>query len=189
MDTLFSSEQDTQKVEPEASSALSLLEQGLNCIRQGRYSEGIAFFALARERLAPNMMHLTVVIDACIQDYVGYWQAQQVFQQASEHYVKAHAKQQTHATSLEKLLTELVRNTDSDLSATAKESPENQHLPQPLPEDSEAVRLVPTFIGNSPQSISVKQSQPGEEGNTLPALYFSCFGHFEVKRSGQTVSL
>ncbi len=88
MDTLFSSEQDTHKVEPEASSALSLLEQGLNCIRQGRYSEGIAFFALARERLAPNMMHLTVVIDACIQDYVGYWQAQQVFQQASERYVR-----------------------------------------------------------------------------------------------------
>ncbi len=86
-------------------------------------------------------------------------------------------------------MTELVRDTDSDLSATAKESPENQHLPQPLPEDSEAVRLVPTFIGNSPQSISVKQSQPGEEGNTLPALYFSCFGHFEVKRSGQTISL
>ncbi len=46
MDGLFSAGQDTPTVEPGASSVASLLEQGLNCVQQGRYSEGIAFFSL-----------------------------------------------------------------------------------------------------------------------------------------------
>jgi hypothetical protein len=77
MDTLFSREQDTQKAEPEVSSAVSLLEQGLNCVQQGRYSEGIAFFSLARERLSSQQMYIATVLDAFIQDYMSYWQAQQ----------------------------------------------------------------------------------------------------------------
>src|SRR5215469_3283835 len=106
-------ERDALKERPQASSTSALLESGLNCIRQGHYSEGIAFFALAREQLSPSTMHLTPLIDAFIQDYVGYWQAQQAFQQASERFVKARSLQQTHATSLEKLLSELVRDTES----------------------------------------------------------------------------
>lgn len=73
MDSLPSCEQDAIKDRPEASSAIPLLQNGLNCIQQGRYSEGIAFFALAREQLSPNMMHLAVVLDAFFQDYVDYW--------------------------------------------------------------------------------------------------------------------
>jgi len=189
MDSLPSCEQDAIKNRPEASSAIPLLQNGLNCIQQGRYSEGIAFFALAREQLSPNMMHLAVVLDAFFQDYVDYWQSQQALQQASECFVKAHAKQQTYATSLEKLLSELLRNTDSKLSAIAKKGPEDQHLSQPLSEDSRGDRLVPTLIGNALQSNPVNRTQQAEEGITLPALHFTCFGRFEVKRLGQTISL
>jgi hypothetical protein len=100
MESFPSPDQNALKDTPEASSAVALLESGLNCIQQGRYSEGIAFIALARERLSSNMLHLSVVLDACIQDYVEYWQAQQALRQASEYFVEAHAKQQTHVTSL-----------------------------------------------------------------------------------------
>src|SRR5436853_1660636 len=101
MDSSPSSKQDALKEGTEASTPATLLKNGLNCIRQGRHSEGIAFFALAREQLAPPMLHLTVELDVFIQDYVDYWQAQQAFQQASERFVTAHVKQQMHATSLE----------------------------------------------------------------------------------------
>src|SRR5260370_15754437 len=148
MDSLPSSEQDALKDRLEVSSPVALLESGLNCIRQGHYSEGIAFFALARERLSPNLMHLISVLDTCIQDYVGYLQVQQAFQQASERFVQAHAKQQTHAASLEKLLSELVRDTDSNHSATDKKGPENQYLSQSESNHSKSDQVVPTIMGS-----------------------------------------
>src|SRR6266516_603385 len=149
MDSLPSFAQNTLKDRSEASSAVEPLVNGLSCIRKGHYSEAVAFFALARERLSLNMVNLIAVLDAFSHDYVSYWQAQQALQHASERLVEAHTKQQAHATSLEKLLPELLRDTDSNLSAKVQKT----------------------------------------EGNILPALHFTCFGRFEVKRSGQTVSL
>ena len=183
-----SSEQDALKEGPEASTPISLLKNGLNCIRQGQYSEGIAFFALARERLTPPMLHLTAVLDAFIQDYVGYWQAQQAFQQASERFVTAHAKQQMHATSLEKLLSELARDTTTGHASTAGDDPENQYLPQRPSEDSRVDRPASTFE-HAPRSKPLHETQQTQESITLPALHITCFGHFEVKRSGQTIPL
>jgi len=187
MDTLFSREQDTQKAEPEASSAVSLLEQGLNCVEQGRHSEGIAFFSLARERLSSHQMHIATVLDAFIQDYISYWQAQQALLQASKHLVEVQVKQQTRITTLEKLLPDLMGDTDSTLHATdlpLKNSKDHQLpqplSPQPLSEDSQS---PPPLI----ESFEVAQS--AEESDALPALYFICFGRFEVKRLGRTISL
>jgi DNA-binding SARP family transcriptional activator len=189
MDSLPSPGQDPLAVELDTSTTLSLLESGLNCVRQGRFSEAVAHFALAREQLSQNMMHLAVVLDAFIQDCVNYWQSQQALQQASECFVKAQAKQQAHATSLEKLLSKLLRNTDSKLSVIAQKSPENHHISPSLSEDSKGDRLVPTLIENALQSNPVKETQQAEEGITLPALHFTCFGRFEVRRLGQPVSL
>src|SRR2546430_10333159 len=151
MDSLPSSEQNTLKDRSEASSAVELLVSGLSCIRKGHYSEAVAFFALARERLSPNMVNLVAILDAFTHDYVSYWQAQQALQHASERLVEAHTKQQTHATSLERLLSEQLRDTDSNLSAIAQKTPENHQLSQPLPEDSKD-RFIPPTIGNSLQS-------------------------------------
>ena len=189
MDSLPSDDDSAPQERSEASSAYALLGSGINCIQQGRYSEGMAFFALARERLSPNMIHLSIVLDTFIQDYVDFWQAQQAFQQASERFVKARTIQQTHAASLEKLLSKLVKDTDSNPYATTKKGSDNQPLSQPLSEESSGDRLVPTFIGNAPQSNPVKGSQLAEENIPLPALYFTCFGRFEVKRSGQAIPL
>jgi DNA-binding SARP family transcriptional activator len=191
MDTLFSREQDTQTVEPGAFSAVSLLEQGLNCVQQGRYPEGVAFFALAREQLSPNMIHLTVALDACIQDYVGYCQAQKALQQASERLIEIHAKQQARIVSLENLLPDLKRDTDPILPAIAQtlKSPENYQLSPTLSEDSRLYQSVPPAIERHVQSQPLETSSLAGENIDLPALHFTCFGRFEVKRSGQTITL
>jgi DNA-binding SARP family transcriptional activator len=189
MESFPSPDQDALKERPEASSAVELLVSGFSCIRKGHYSEAVAFFALARERLSPNMVNLVAILDAFTHDHVSYWQAQQALQHASERLVEAHTKQQAHATSLERLLSELLRDTDSNLSAIAPKSPENHHISPSLSEDSRGDRLVPALIGNAPQSDPVNGTQQAEEGITLPALHFTCFGRFEVKRSGQTISL
>ena len=189
MDSLPTSEQEVLQDRSEAPSAIALLESGLHYIQRGCYSEGIAFLALAREQLSPGLMHLPVLLDACIQDYVGYVQAQQEFQQASERLVKAHAKQQAHVTSLEKLLPELVRNTNSKLPVVAQKSPDNPRMSPAFSGDSKGDGVTPALPGKASQSNPVHATPQAEEGITLPALYFTCFGRFEVKRLGQTISL
>src|SRR5438045_2722120 len=190
MDSVPLPEQNTLMVEAEASSAASLLERGLNCVQQGRYAEGIAFFSLAHERLSPHQMHIAVVVDAFIQDYISYWQAQEALHQASKRLVEAQAKQQTRITALEKVLPDLKENTNSTSHATnlsltnskGLQLPQPQSL-QPLSEDSRSHQSPSSPV--EPNEVA----QSAEESDALPALYFTCFGHFEVKRLGQTISL
>ncbi len=186
MDSLPSSEQEALKDRPEASSAATLLESGLNCIRQGRYSEAMAFFALAHEKLSPNMVDLVAILDAFTHDYVNYWQAQQALQQASERLVEIHTKQQARIISLENLLPDLKRDTDPIMPTI---SPKNYQLSQTLSEGSKLYQSVPPAIERHAQSQPPGTSGLPGENNTLPALYFICFGRFEVKRLGQTIPL
>jgi DNA-binding SARP family transcriptional activator len=186
MDSLPSSEQEALKDRPEASSAATLLESGLNCIRQGRYSEAMAFFALAHEKLSPNMVDLVAILDAFTHDYVSYWQAQQALQQASERLVEIHAKQQAHIISLENLLPDLMRDTDPMMPTI---SPKNYQLSQTLSEGSKLYQSVPPAMERYAQSQPLGTSGLPGENNTLPALYFICFGRFEVKRLDQTIPL
>lgn len=202
MDILFSPERDTPSIESGASSAASLLEQGLNCVQQGHYAEGIAFFSLARERLSSNQMHIAPVLDALIQDYVSYWQAQQVLLQASRRLVDAHSKQQTRITVLENLLPNLAGNTDNALhtvTLSLQNSQDHQLLqsPQPLSRDTRGyqslssppgIPLQDTLLENV-SSPSSRASHPAQVSEALPALHFTCFGRFEVKRLGRTISL
>ncbi len=104
-------------------SPFSLLRSGLNCIRQGRYADGVAFFALARERLAPDQMQLAAVLDTFISGYRSYWQAQQVLQQASKHFAEVDAEQQVQIAVLEKLLPTSMRDRDTNLNEDSEALP------------------------------------------------------------------
>lgn len=189
-----SSESDTRRDRAEIPSAIGLLESGLNCIQQGLYAEGIAFIALARERLSPTMLHLTIALDACIQDYTTYWQARQALQQASESLVKAQAKQQAHVTSLGRLMSELWRDANSRhaaVAAVAHQSSQDSQMPPPLDEGSNGTQAMqtPALIDNAPGNIPVPGASQASREAALPALYFTCFGRFEVMRLEQTVPL
>ncbi len=144
MDSRLSPEQDTLFVAPEASSPGRLLESGFLCIRQGRYTEGVGFFALVRERLSPDQTHLAAVLDAFTQSHKTYSRAQEELLQASRHFASADAEQQTQFAALENLLSILLEETN---------------------------KVTPNV------------------DTTLPALYITCFGHFEVKRLGRPVVL
>ena len=167
------------------SSLVSLLERGLHCIRQGRYTEGVALFTLARERLTPDQMQLAAVLDAFIQGYSKYWQAQQVLHQASKSFAEADEEQQARIAILEKLSSTLIqdRDTDSTLHAIPR-TLINSNYQQTMQSSLSSLAAV------YPQGAHLQAiAQLDENRGTLPALYITCFGRFEVRRLGQSVTL
>lgn len=57
-------------------------------------------------------------------------------------------------------------------------------------QDHQPLQPLRTVIGNSTGHQALAEPQiPLDNSNTLPALYFTCFGHFEVRRLNQTISL
>jgi len=151
----------------EAGSSLAfLLERGLNYIRQERFLEGIALLALAREHHSADQADLTAAIDAFFQGHTLYWQAQQALHHASQRFAEAVTSQQTRLAVLHNLLAALIEDKETAYqphTETAAQSPKG------------------------PQQYQVYEPTAGVE--LLPALYITCFGHFEVRRSGRPVAL
>src|SRR5438105_1857491 len=110
MSRSLSYEQQTPVTQFEASSPAALLERGLDCVRGGRYAEGVVFFALAREHLTANQIQLAAALDAFTEGHGGYWHAQQALQQASKHFVEIETEQQARVADLEKLLPALMED-------------------------------------------------------------------------------
>src|SRR5205085_12575810 len=104
MDSSRSSVEEILMVAPEASSVLSLLESGIQCARQGSYSEGIAFFALARAQLTPELAHVADALDAIVKSNVNYWRAEQMLHHASKRIAEADAEQKNTLPPIQKLL-------------------------------------------------------------------------------------
>ena len=153
-------------VEYDASSSISLVEHGLNCIQQERYTEGVAFFALARERLFPHPVPFMSALDVLDQAIASYLHSQQAL-----------AEQQAQLDALNKLLMTLMKDIASPTRARPRETREGHQplqLLQPTKPTAENSRQYPSSL---------------EEGNTLPALYITCFSRFEVRRSDPSGSL
>lgn len=184
MDSPLSSIQEALIDTSEAFSLACLLERGIDCTRQGCYVEGLIYFSRARERLSSNQMHLAVILDAFIQSHADYLQAQQLLQIASKRFVEADTEQQTQLAALKKLLPALREDMDRmpQLQAMTLSS-KNQWECQPP-------RLPQLSIGNSSiEQPPLPSHSPTNKGDALPALYFTCFGHFEVRRLNQTIIL
>src|SRR5947209_19955518 len=111
MDSTLLSSQGTLKGSSETNSLASLLEHGIDCIRQGSYSEGAACFAIARERLTPDQMHCAVLLDAFLQSHTSYWEAQQSLHLASKRFAEADIEQLTRLATIEKLFSDLNEKT------------------------------------------------------------------------------
>jgi DNA-binding SARP family transcriptional activator/exonuclease VII small subunit len=166
MDLSHPNEQDNPISGVGTPSLILTLERGLNCIRQERYVEGIALLALACEQLSPDQVDLSAALNAFIQGHALYWQAQQALHHASQRFTEALTSQQTRLTTLHHLLTALVED---------KESTSQPHT------------------GTAAQSVKDPQQyqvpEPATDDRLLPALFITCFGHFEVRRSGRPVAL
>jgi hypothetical protein len=197
MDSPFSPEQDTLFVAPEASSPGRLLESGFLCIRQGRYAEGVAFFTLVRERLSPDQARLAAVLNAFAQSHKTYLQAQEELLQASKHFVRADAEQQVQIAALENLLSILLEETNKvtpNVDGLQQNARDNRllHVLRSSPEDFNNNQLSTQLPQRTVEDNRGYQSLPpssSEDCTTLPALYITCFGHFEVKRLSRPVVL
>ncbi len=166
MDSLISHEQDALAFGAEPPSLTFTLERGLNYIQQELYPEGIALLALAREQLSPDQIFLSAALDAFIQGHTIYWQAQQALHHASQRFAEAVTEQQARLATLHNLLAALVADKN---------------------------RKAQPHIGTMAQSLKDLQHYQAQETSPddqiLPALYITCFGHFEVRRSGMPVTL
>jgi len=167
------------------SSVVSLLECGLNCIRQERYTEGVIFFARARQQLIPDQMQLVAMLDTLIQDCEKYWQAQQALKQASKRFAEIDAEQQAQIAIFERLLPTLMQDRDTDGTLHAISRPLKNSNYQQMVQS-----LLPSEGGVYPQEAHHQTvDHVDENSDTLPALYITCFCRFEVRRLGQPIVL
>src|SRR5260221_298713 len=197
MDSPLSPGRDTLIVVSETSSPGRLLESGFLCVRQGRYVEGVAFFALARERLSPDQAHFAAVLDAFTQSHKIYSRAQEELLQASKRFARADAEQQVQIAVLENLLSILLEEINK-VAAHVDRLPQNTrgnrllHVLRSSPEDLNSNQLSTQLPQRTAEGDEDNQSlppSPSQDCTTLPALYITCFGHFEVKRLGRPVVL
>jgi DNA-binding SARP family transcriptional activator len=175
-------DQGTLTVAFEASSPAILLERGIHCTRQGSYIEGVIYFARARELLSPDQMHFAAALDAFIESHARYLQAQQSLHTASKRFAEAETEQQTQLVALEKVLLAFTKEMDrapqSHVIAQPTKRPEEHQLPQ-LPQ-------LPSMDSNYGEPLLSPHSFPAD-CEILPALHFTCFGRFEVRRLGQLI--
>ncbi|GAC1384219.1 MAG: hypothetical protein NVS4B9_27530 [Ktedonobacteraceae bacterium] len=161
-------------MEPDAPSAISLVEYGLNHIQQGRYAEGAIFFRQARERLFPAQAQLIATLDALSKATSHYLHAQQTLHEASKYFAEADIEQQAQIAALKKLLPDLEENTDiaSFTRVQARKSSKGQ----------QAFQVVRPFQYAAENAKEYELTRLLENESTLPSLYITCFGRFEVRR-------
>src|SRR5438876_5312939 len=166
MDSSHSHEQDALTFGTEAFSLTFTLERGLHYVQQELYAEGLALLVMAREQLSPDQVFLAAALDAFIQGHTIYWQAQQALHHASQCFAETVTEQQARLATLHDLLAGLVED---------KERKAQSHTG------------VVAQLLKDPQHYQAQR--PPTDDQLLPALYITCFGHFEVRRSGKPVTL
>lgn len=158
----------------ENSSPLYLLEQGLHRIRQEHFVEGVVLLVLARDQLPAQYASLAAALDDFTHGHTVYWQAHQELHHASRRFVEEDTAQRARLSAIEKLLSALKEEMRQVFSAPPSTT---QQLHHHISRQSQQVTRA--------QSIS---AHPVEEG-LPPALYFTCFGHFDVRRLGEALTL
>lgn len=163
----------TSKIAPSAETNLknlsssALLQQGVNYARQECWELAVSFFEQARLQLDSAQPEIVEALNRLITDYRSYRQAQQALLLASQTITHALEEQRAHLQNLQNLLPAL----------------QTKDLPKP--------RL---FFLASPSDRAVFETTEEllqlEGGSaSLPLLYLTCFGHFEVRRGGQFLEL
>ncbi|HBE24966.1 MAG TPA: hypothetical protein DDW33_04680 [Ktedonobacter sp.] len=156
-----------------------LLEQGLHFIQLGCYAEGLDLLTLACEHLPPDQVHLAELLDKFIQGSVEYQRVQQEFQKACARFVKAHSEQQACVAAFSSRLSLLKTSFcppdhfPCQLKVAEEMNPQNAPI-QPFMADQSTSPFPQPFM---------------KEDATLPELFITCFGRFEVKRLGAPLAL
>ncbi len=175
MDLRCSPRQDATPFTPDKVVLQPLLRQALESVRQGNFDEGIPLLALARKQLAPEQLYLASILDEIAEGYTVYCQAHDTLLQAERNFARADGEQQTRLATLSKLL------------SASKEASNNGQSPEIQPGESSRHDQSSRESDSHP-SLLLSQP-PSRICDTLPGLYFTCFGHFEVYRDSKPVDL
>jgi DNA-binding SARP family transcriptional activator len=162
---------------------MPFLKQGLDYIRQGRDSEGVALLELARKQLAATQTRIAPILDIFVRDSVEYQHAWHTLQEASVRFAKAYAEQQARITMFTDILPALLQELENHLAELAARD-----------------TTPPTSSISRSDALTTTQKQPlaappvfpepsNHEHAGLPALFIICFRHFEVRRTGQVLKL
>ncbi len=188
MDSSLSSDRESFTGATKISSHVPLIEQGLHYFRQGRHIEGISFLALAREGLSPEQTQFNTMIEAFLESYDLYRQAQDAFHQASRRFVEAENGLQALLLTFEELLLTSVEKNISVSSQSFTSASASNNYQGPLTVNSTQSRVANSNGYQLPQPL---QSFPKsrEDYDTLLELSTTLFGCFEVRWQGQLVRL
>ena len=160
----------TPAVAREAVPIELLLERGLEYVQQKHYAEGTALLALVRKHLTKDQGELTLVLDRYIQEYAEYQRAQQALYEISARFAQVRAELQARTAEFSTLLPALLTSANTT--------------------DSSQYFTVPRFSSEDLPGISTPDSKASADGKTaLPALHFTCFGPFQVRRNEALITL
>lgn len=167
----------------DSASLILLIERGLSCLEQGYFAEGAVLFRLARSQLFSDQIPMCATLDAVSEAIKNYLQAQQALQEASKRFAVSDTEQQIQVEALKILLPTLVEGTQPMPSAGTQSGKKAR--------EKQALRLLrpSVLMAERPRERQVAVSA---NYNALPALYITCFGHFEIRRSdpsGQPIQL
>lgn len=157
---------------PGGSSLIVLLERGLAYIEQGYCSECIAAFRQAREQLFPSQPDLVHALDTFLHLCEVYRHALLALQEASKHFTEVCAELQVHAVTFKAELLPIIQTLSSPHSFSTSASP-----------------TTVAALASSATPATSATSQSFLDESLFSDLTVTCFAHFEVRRSGEIVTL
>src|SRR5947209_2642419 len=150
--------------QPESGTLRQELELGLACAWQAHYADAASHFAQARDQIPATHPYVVTALDAFVQSHARYWQAERALHEASQSFTTATAEQQTLLEDLQRILNAAGGEMESvHETSSAAEQPRTS---------------ADEWSGHAP-----------DEDATLPPLSITCFGSFEVRRSGRPIVL
>ncbi len=177
MTSSFSGEHPMPASVAGTSSLAFFLERGFDYVQRGYYVEGAAFLVLAREQLSPDQLELADILDTFIHKHTDYQRAQRALQEVTALFAEAYAELQAQAANFATALPTLTRSLDllHHFSCLCTDANYQQKLQSP--------DLPSQYLQGPSQQPHNKDSSP------LPEQSITCFGRFEIRRSGIPVVL
>jgi DNA-binding SARP family transcriptional activator len=161
------------------SELLPLIKQGLYSLQQEDDAEDAALFALAHEHLSPDQAELVDALGTFLEEHAKYRRTRQAFQEAGIRFARAYEERQAQVANLKKILSTLIEDLDK-----------LHRDPDTHPSTNGHYTLSTLPSQNLPDQPPSAMPQPcAQHSPSLPELSVTCFGRFEVKRSGQPIVL
>lgn len=158
----------------EPSLYMRFLKDGLEAMQQERYTESAALFSIIRSCLSPDHIYIRTTIDAFLEENADYQQIEHELQDVVARFAEVKATQKRRAAALASQLSLLINT---------------REVPYRRPTAREAL-LQQTQRGSElPQVSSLLCLPPTGEQWRSTEISITCFGHFEVSRWGQPISL